>query len=96
MTPDMSAETWLGAAGCAIGSQTCSGIDAGLRAESRGTPAGKLHCASAASSGGRGRAQLSKRSGQIAAGEQEEHRHQRGKARVRHGEYHPPARTVPG
>ena len=24
-TPDMSAETWLGATGCAIGSQTCSG-----------------------------------------------------------------------
>ena len=25
ITPDMSAETWLGAAGCASGSQTCSG-----------------------------------------------------------------------
>src|SRR5674476_853063 len=25
MTPDISAETWLGAAGCARGSQTCSG-----------------------------------------------------------------------
>ena len=26
MTPDMSAETWLGAAGWASGSQTCSGM----------------------------------------------------------------------
>jgi hypothetical protein len=26
ITPDMSAETWLGAAGCATGSQTCSGM----------------------------------------------------------------------
>ena len=26
MTPDMSAETWLGAAGWARGSQTCNGI----------------------------------------------------------------------
>ena len=26
MTPDISAETWDGAAGCALGSQTCSGM----------------------------------------------------------------------
>ena len=26
ITPDINAETWLGAAGCACGSQTCSGI----------------------------------------------------------------------
>ena len=25
ITPDITAETWLGAAGCASGSQTCSG-----------------------------------------------------------------------
>ena len=25
-TPDMTAETWLGATGCAIGSQMCSGM----------------------------------------------------------------------
>ena len=30
ITPDISAETWLGAAGCASGSQTCSGTNPAL------------------------------------------------------------------
>ncbi len=33
MTPDMSADTWLGAAGCARGSQTWSGITPALPAK---------------------------------------------------------------
>ena len=33
MTPDISAETWLGAAGCAAGSQTWSGITPALLAK---------------------------------------------------------------
>ena len=35
MTPDISAETWLGAAGCARGSHTCSGITPALDAKPR-------------------------------------------------------------
>ncbi len=34
ITPDITAEMWLGAAGWACGSQKCSGEDAGLGAES--------------------------------------------------------------
>ena len=30
ITPDMSADTWLGAAGCAFGSQTCRGTTPAL------------------------------------------------------------------
>jgi hypothetical protein len=35
ITPDMSAETWLGAAGWASGSQTCSGITPALAPKPR-------------------------------------------------------------
>jgi hypothetical protein len=44
MTPDISAETWLGAAGCARGSQTWRGTTPAIEATRRHAKGRKVEC----------------------------------------------------
>ena len=62
ITPLMSADTWLGAAGCASGNQTCSGTSPALE------PAPSRASARTAAASGGGEVRIADRVERVAAG----------------------------